>query len=57
MTLKRKVRKVGNSLVVSIPSQVAEMAGFKQGDEVEFEYLGMLFLRFSEAQHLGAIAT
>ena len=33
--LTRKVRKVGSSLVVTIPSQLAEVYGIDEGTEVE----------------------
>ncbi len=45
MGLTRKLRKIGNSLTIAIPSQLAEMVGFKAGDHVEFDYLGEGVLR------------
>ncbi len=40
MKLTRKVRRVGHSLTVAIPSQLAVLLGLEAGDEVEFDYLG-----------------
>ena len=40
MGLERKIRKAGNSVVVTLPSQLAELADLAEGDVVEFEYLG-----------------
>ena len=49
--LMRKVMKVGkHSLAVTLPSQLAVMAGFAEGDLVEFEYLGRAALRVSKAE-------
>jgi len=49
MSLRRKLRRAGNSLVLTIPSQVAEMCGFKNGDIVEVEAIGKEALRVSKA--------
>ncbi len=40
MRLTRKIRRVGNSLTIVIPSQLAQMVGLKAGDSLEIEYLG-----------------
>jgi len=37
MALERKLRTIGGSLMVSLPSDVANIFGFKDGDMVEFE--------------------
>jgi len=37
MTLQRKVREVGNSLNVVIPSQIAELHGIDEGSLLEFQ--------------------
>ncbi len=46
--IKRKVRKIGNSLMVAIPTQVAALAGIEAGDTVEFDYLGRGELRIEK---------
>ncbi len=40
VSLVRKVRRIGNSLTIAIPSQLAEMMGVRAGDHVEYDYLG-----------------
>ncbi len=40
MGLTRKLRRVGHSLTISIPSQLAVLMGWTAGDEIEFDYLG-----------------
>lgn len=45
MSLIRKVRRIGNSLTIAIPSQLAEMMGLRAGDHVEYDYLGEGVLR------------
>ncbi len=40
MGLTRKIRKVGNSLTVAIPAQLAEMLGLEAGDRMEFDHIG-----------------
>ncbi len=40
MGLTRKLRKVGNSLTVAIPSQLAALMGWTEADLIEFDYLG-----------------
>jgi len=40
MGLKRKVRKTGESLAVTLPSQIAELQGIAEGDYVEFTPIG-----------------
>lgn len=39
MGLQRKIRRVGHSVVVTLPSQLAELADLAEDDIVEFEYL------------------
>ena len=36
ITLKRTLVKIGGSLRLTIPPEIAEMLGIKEGDEVEF---------------------
>ena len=48
MTLKRKIRRMGNSLAVALPSQLAELAGLEAGDHVVFDYLGKGSLKISK---------
>ncbi len=48
MGLKRKIRKAGHSVVVTLPSQLAELANLREGDFVEFEYLGRGALRIEK---------
>ncbi len=45
IVLIRKVRRVGNSLSITIPSQLAEMMGIREGNQVQFDYLGDRTLR------------
>ncbi len=40
MDLQRKIRRAGHNVIVTLPSQLAELAGLEEGDVVEFEYLG-----------------
>lgn len=40
MGIKRKVRICGESLAITIPSQIAELHGIKPGDYMEFEPIG-----------------
>ncbi|RLF47517.1 MAG: hypothetical protein DRN29_02325, partial [Thermoplasmata archaeon] len=40
MGIKRKVRKCGKSLAITIPSQIAELHDIKEGDYMEFEPIG-----------------
>ncbi len=45
MGLTRKLRKVGHSLTIAVPAQLAAMMGLKAGDTMEFDYLGNRTLR------------
>ncbi len=49
MALTRCLRKVSNSLVLTIPSQVAEMVGFEEGMDVEVEAIGRESIRETRA--------
>ena len=40
MVLKRKVRKTGESLAITLPSQIAELHGIHEGDYFEFTPIG-----------------
>jgi hypothetical protein len=40
MDIKRKVRMCGESLAVTIPSQIAELHNIKVGDYMAFEPIG-----------------
>ena len=40
MGIKRKVRICGESLAITIPSQIAELHDIKPGDYMEFEPIG-----------------
>ena len=40
MPLKRKVRKTGESLAITMPSQIAELHDIHEGDYVEFTPIG-----------------
>ncbi len=40
MGIKRKVRMCGESLAITIPSQIAQMHNIKEGDYMEFEPIG-----------------
>jgi antitoxin component of MazEF toxin-antitoxin module len=42
--LKRKIRRVGYSLVVTIPSQLADAYDIKEGDTMEMEFTGSKIL-------------
>ncbi len=44
----RGIRRVGNSLVVALPSQLAELADLEAGDVVIFDYLGEGTLKISK---------
>jgi len=45
MGIKRKVRQTGESLAVTIPSQIAALHGIAEGDYVEFTPIGSGELR------------
>ena len=45
MGLTRKLRKVGHSLTISLPAQLAALMEWTAGDEIEFDYLGNGTLR------------
>ncbi len=47
-TLKRKIRRMRNSLAVALPSQLAELADFEAGDVVVFDFLGKGYLKISK---------
>lgn len=38
--IERKLRKVGNSLAVTIPMEVLQQIGLKEGDTLEFDTQG-----------------
>jgi len=40
MAIKRKVRMAGESLAVTIPSQIAQLHDIKEGDYLEFTPIG-----------------
>ena len=40
MGIKRKVRMCGKSLAITIPRQIAELHGIREGDYMEFEPIG-----------------
>ena len=40
MGIKRKVRMFGESLAITVPSQIAELHNIKEGDYMEFEPIG-----------------
>ncbi len=48
MGLQRKIRRAGHSVVVTLPSQLAELAGLEEGDIVEFDYLDRGVLRIEK---------
>ncbi len=50
MGLTRKLRRVGNSLTVAVPAQLAEMLGMEAGDRMEWEHLGGGTLRLKRKE-------
>ncbi len=44
-----KLRRVGNTLIVTIPKRVAEAMGWNEGDEVQVQVAGRDVLRLSRA--------
>ena len=40
MGIKRKVRQTGESIAVTIPSQIAQLHDINEGDYLEFEPIG-----------------
>ena len=46
--LKRKLRKVADSLVISIPKQVCDMNNFKDGNYFSIETIGINELRLKK---------
>ena len=43
-----KLRRVGNTLIVTIPKRVAEAMGWDEGDEVQVQVAGRDALRISK---------
>ena len=43
--MKRKLREIGGSLVITIPKQVCELYKFNPGDEFDLEPIGVGELR------------
>ena len=39
--MKRKLREIGGSLVITIPKQVCDLYKFNSGDEFELEPIGI----------------
>ena len=50
MDNKRKIVRIGNSLMIAIPSQLAEHDNIKEGDYMEFEHLGIGEFRLKKAE-------
>ncbi len=50
MGLTRKIRKVGHSLTISLPAQLAVMLGLEAGDRMEWEHLGGGSLRLKRKE-------
>jgi len=48
MPLRRKLRKVSHTLVLTIPSQIAQMCGLEVGTVVEVEAIGRDALRVTK---------
>lgn len=46
----RKVVQQGHSLTVTIPSQLASLAGLKAGDSVEWDFVGKSRLAIEKAE-------
>ena len=42
-----KLRRVGNTLIVTIPKRVAEAMGWNEGDEIQVQIAGRDVLRLS----------
>ena len=40
MAIRRKVRWCGESIAITVPSQIAELHGIVEGDMMEFEPIG-----------------
>ncbi len=51
--LQRKIGRAGHSVVVTLPSQLAELADLGEGDVVEFAYLGRGALCIEKEEELG----
>ena len=43
-----KLRRVGNTLIVTIPKRVAEAMGWNEGDELQIQVAGRDVLRLSK---------
>ena len=43
-----KLRRVGNTLIVTIPKRVAEAMGWNEGDELQVQVAGRDVLRLSK---------
>ncbi len=51
MPLTRKTRKVGSSLMVAIPAQLAQLLDIEAGDVLEFDVIGRDALRVTKVSH------
>ena len=49
LDMERKLRMISGSLVVTIPSQIADLYNFKPGDVLTFEQGGPSELRLKKA--------
>ncbi|MCJ2532133.1 MAG: AbrB/MazE/SpoVT family DNA-binding domain-containing protein [Candidatus Thermoplasmatota archaeon] len=43
-----KLRRVGNTLIVTIPKRVAEAMGWSEGDDIQVQIAGRDVLRLSK---------
>ena len=43
--MERKLREISGSLVVTVPKQVCDLYGFKDGDKISIEPIGVGELR------------
>ncbi len=50
MGIKRKVRMCGESLAITIPSQIAELHNIHEGDYMEFEPIGSREFRIKKVE-------
>ena len=48
LNMERKIREISGSLVITLPKQVCELYGFKIGDNLLIEPIGICELRLKK---------
>jgi len=51
-SMERKLREIGGSYVITIPKQVCDLYGFRNGDKMSIEPIGVGELRLRKVQYV-----